>query len=119
MRKLAIALFALASAGTAMAQSPGGISTNLRLWLKADADVVGSVPVSSWTDQSPNAFVAAPTGSQPDILFDYLNYYPVIDFNAASSESLTIPSGIFGPSTYNSAWVYIVSRTDRVVDQSL
>lgn len=119
MRKLATAVVVCILSLPAMGQSPGGISSNLRLWLKADAGVNGTVPVISWTDQSPNGFVASATGNQPHILFEYINYYPAIDFNFANAEYLTIPSGIFGGAAYNNVWVYVVSSSDRIAEQSL
>lgn len=59
--------------------APGGISTNLDLWLKADAGVTeSSGDVSAWDDQSTNTNHATQgTGSlQPGYVASVLNYNP-------------------------------------------
>ena len=96
----------------ALAQSPGNVSTNLQLWLKADAGVTGTAPVTAWADQSGNGFDAtAATG--PDLVTNQLNFNPTLDFTSGSSEYLEITSGILGAAAYTDAWVYAVSKTDN------
>ena len=43
--------------------NPGGVSDNLQLWLKADAGIgeIDGQTLSTWTDQSPNAYPASNT----------------------------------------------------------
>ena len=93
-------------------KGPGNVSTNLRLWLRADQGVAGTSPVTGWTDQSTignNAVVAA---NGPDLLTDQINGNPALDFNSSNAEHLQVTNGILGTNTYNDAWVYYVSRAD-------
>ena len=47
-------LVVVASSKSAQGQAPGGVNTNLTLWLKADAGTTGSPTVTAWDDQSGN-----------------------------------------------------------------
>lgn len=72
------------------AQNPGNISTDLRLWLKADAGtntVIDGANVSSWTDQSPESNDAAQGtgGNQPTFKEVGINNNPSITFNGSTS----------------------------------
>lgn len=73
--------------------TPGGISANLRVWLKADA---GFSP-ASWTDFSGNANHYTQTNAtrQPFTAAKMYNFNPVIDFGttAANSRFMVVPSG--------------------------
>ncbi len=101
------------------AQSPGGVNSNIRLWLKANAGVTGATPVSGWADQSGNGFSATAPGAAPNLLTNQLNFNPVLDFTSASSQYLQINNGIMGASAYTNAWVYAVSKADIIQDQTL
>ncbi len=62
------------------AQSPGGVSTNLSLWVKADAGltVTGST-VNKWTDQTGiNTFTRS--GSGITTVANTVNFHPVVRF---------------------------------------
>lgn len=65
------------------AQSPGGVNTNLSLWLKADAGIttVGG-NVSAWADQSGNGNNATQgtAANRPAYVTNDLNGNPVLDF---------------------------------------
>ncbi|MGI9301499.1 MAG: DUF11 domain-containing protein, partial [Gammaproteobacteria bacterium] len=65
---------------------PGGVSTGLHLWLKADAGTDASVDgadVASWLDHSGganNASAAGSTGTAPTLETAELNFNPVVRF---------------------------------------
>ncbi|MDM8565041.1 hypothetical protein QUF74_05255 [Candidatus Halobeggiatoa sp. HSG11] len=59
--------------------NPGGVSSNLQLWLKADVDATGG----TWDDQSLNNLQASQgTGaSQPSVVVDAMNFNPALNFD--------------------------------------
>ena len=68
--------------------SPGGVGSNLQLWLKADAGTSSSTDgsaVSSWSDQSPNGYTATDTDvnapTYQNEASDLLNFNPVLRFD--------------------------------------
>ena len=90
------------------AQTPEGISTDFQLWLKADAGVIGSTPVTSWQDQSTSANNATAANS-PHLNISALNFNPWIEFEETQTDyfSLTDLTLLFTGSvleviTYNS-----------------
>lgn len=103
-------LFTLAINSTTIISGPGSVSTNLRLWLKADAGVTGTTPVSAWADQSTLSNDASVPTSGPDLLTAQLNYNPALNFTRSNSEYLQITNGILGTSSFTEAWVYYVSK---------
>ncbi len=76
--------------GTANAQTPGGVSTNLTLWLRANAGVTGATNASAWADQSTggNNVTQATGGSQPVInagsTANGINFNPVLTFDGTA-----------------------------------
>ena len=103
--------FTIAVSSAAL-KGPANITNNLKLWLKADAGVAGTTPITSWTDQAGNGFIATAPGNAPDLLTNQINFNPVIDFTSASAEHLQIAGGIMGTSTYNDLWTYAVLQGD-------
>ncbi|MBL4708052.1 MAG: hypothetical protein JKY48_06395, partial [Flavobacteriales bacterium] len=101
------------------AQTPGNVSSNLQLWLKADAGITGATPITAWNDQSSNGNNVSVPANGPDLLTNQLNFNPTLDFTSSNSEYLQITSGIFGASTYNDLWVYVVSQSDLDQNNSL
>jgi hypothetical protein len=67
------------------AQSPGGVSTSLEWWLKADAGVTGD-PVSDWTNQASAGGSATRTLSaqRPDFQSSVINGNPALDFDSVN-----------------------------------
>ncbi len=96
-----------------LAQSPGNVSADLKLWLKADAGVSGSSPITAWNDQSGNGYVATVPSSGPDLVSSYVNFNPSIQFDG-TADYLSIVNGLFGTSTYSDAFIFIVNRTNTV-----
>ena len=86
--------FGLLASVSAIAQSPGGVGSNLALWLKAGNGVTGTTNVSVWADQSGsgnNAFQATPA-NQPSLVTNDLNFNPSINFSGSTTiMSLTSP----------------------------
>lgn len=95
------------------AQSPGGLSSNLQLWLKANSGTnttTDGADVSSWTDASPNAHGLVTLTAAPDYVSNSVNFNPAIDFDFTSSESLKLTGGLVGNgNTWDHAYVYVVT----------
>ncbi|MEM9024231.1 MAG: hypothetical protein AAGB22_10840, partial [Bacteroidota bacterium] len=99
------------------AQGPGGVSGNLLTWWKADAGITGSSPVTAWNDQSGNALhLSATTG--PTLVDGDINFHPALSFNG-SSQFMQVNNGVFGTSTYNDLFVYIVNKTNTIQSSSI
>ncbi|OJJ21013.1 hypothetical protein BKI52_10590 [marine bacterium AO1-C] len=93
--------------------SPGGVSTGLRLWLKANAGVTGTTTVTQWNNQASTSFNATAT-TGPELLSSGLNFNPVLSFDQANSEVMNITGGIFGGSTFNDVHVFLLGRTKSI-----
>ena len=99
MNKYILTSFLFVSLLVFSQSSPGGVSSDLTLWLKADAGTDSTVdndPILSWEDQGPGGFDATGTGNAT-YLNDVFNYNPVIEFNGGAkpfeSASITRPNG--------------------------
>ncbi len=66
-----------------LAQSPGGVSTNLSLWVKADAALpTAGGTLTSWPDQTrTNTFTKS--GSGMTTAANMINFHPVVEFNGS------------------------------------
>ena len=81
------------------AQNPGNIgSTDLQLWMKANAGTnttTDGADITSWSDNSPNSFTAV-TGAtnSPRYNKDVINFNPAISFNSSRGQKryLKIPT---------------------------
>lgn len=91
--------------GRSGAQAPGGVSSGLQVWLKADAGTSTTTNndfLSSWSDQSGNGFNATQSvsGNRPQFVADAINGYPAvktsssrffnIDFSSINDQNFTI-----------------------------
>lgn len=122
-----ILLFSL----TVSAQSPGGVSSNLHLWLKADAECysdAGSTlstdgdEVQEWDDQESGTVLDAATtdGNGPAWDEDGINFNPTVDFTGgASGEELLITNGILESGTKTALNCWAVCATDLSQTQAL
>ncbi|WP_046743271.1 GEVED domain-containing protein [Kordia zhangzhouensis] len=74
--------FNISGNGVLPTVSPGAISSNLQLWMKADAGTsLTGTDVDSWTDQSSNGFTAVSQGTtDAQYVANGLNFNPVIQF---------------------------------------
>lgn len=68
-------------------QSPGGVSTNLRTWVKGDVGVTGTTNVSVWADQSGlgNNFSQGTVANQPSLVTNDINGYSTINFSGSTT----------------------------------
>ena len=71
--------------------APGGVLTNLRLWLRADAGVAtGAGGVSQWDNQVANPTLPnvqqGTTTQRPDLIASALNFNPVISFDGVNDD---------------------------------
>ncbi|MCB0738779.1 MAG: T9SS type A sorting domain-containing protein [Bacteroidetes bacterium] len=71
---------------TPSSSSPGGVSTSLELWLKADTSVTGTTNVSAWGDVSGNGHSATQSNSskQPELTTAAINFNDAVTFNGTS-----------------------------------
>ena len=98
------------------ASAPGGVATNLSLWLKADAGVIGVAPVTQWTDQSSSAIVAT-ASSNPQLSTNALNFNPVVQFENANAEYFELGNslGITGTSEFTVFSVQTYATASRTI----
>jgi hypothetical protein len=112
--------------------APGGVTSNLGVWLKADAGATTGATFS-WADQTSNARNAsqATAGNQPTVATASMNYNPAVTFDGADdflnvANSAGLPSGAaqvhgFGVARnldiagqYNTVFCYGISSTHSV-----
>ncbi len=86
--------FNIAGDGVVPVPSPGNISTNLQLWMKANVGTsLTGTDVDSWTDQSPNGFTAVSEGvADAQLVTDGLNFNPTLRFSGTQYLNLGNPS---------------------------
>jgi hypothetical protein len=94
MKNFYVSLLTFLLAGVLRAQSPGGVSTNLSLWLKADntstlSPTTGSL--NSWTYSNNSNQFTATVGTQPTVVANAFNFLPAINFSG--SQLMVGPSG--------------------------
>jgi len=92
MKKFYVALVCFFVAGALEAQpSPGGVgSANVAMWLKPDGLAAGPLATWIYANNGANQFTS-PSGSQPTVTANGLNFWPTINFNG--SQYMTGPSG--------------------------
>ncbi|KAB8155768.1 choice-of-anchor D domain-containing protein [Kordia sp. TARA_039_SRF] len=88
--------FNIGGNGVVPIPSPGNISTNLQLWLKANAGTsLTGTDVDSWTDQSPNGFTATSEGAtDAQLVSDGLNFNPTLRFTGGQFLNLGNPAAL-------------------------
>ncbi len=106
---------------------PGGVSSHLQVWLKADAEAysdagstlnTNATEVQEWHDQSGGTYdFTDNAGVGPDWDEDALNFNPGVDFVSASSENLELSGGLMGTSATYDRFFYCVSRHDVDANQ--
>lgn len=82
--------FNISGIGVLPVISPGSVSNNIQLWLKANEGISRTgTNVDTWADQTSNTFTATSVGTlKPQFITDGLNFNPVLRF--AGSEYLTL-----------------------------
>ncbi|MCF6213099.1 MAG: T9SS type A sorting domain-containing protein [Flavobacteriaceae bacterium] len=92
--------------------TPGGVTGNFLLWLRADKDVTGTTTVTAWNDQS--GFNNNATSiSAPSLLANGINFNPSINFNG-TSQFMQIPAGIFKKTNVNDVWTFTVHKVNSL-----
>lgn len=93
------------------AQSPGGVSTDLQWWLKADAGVTGN-PVTSWANQASGGGNATQgiSSRSPSFQSDVINKNPILDFDGLN-DFMTFDINSIKSSDYS---VYVVGRRRKL-----
>ncbi len=82
--------------GQVRGQAPGGVTSNLKLWLKADAGVTQSSGVSQWNDQSGNSLNATSgAGTRPAFVSNGLNFNPTLQFDGSTHRMVTPTTSLF------------------------
>lgn len=107
-----------------VADGPGGVDTDLELWLRADSDVFensgGSIDAENgddvyvWGDQSVNsnnASAAGSTGNRPEYHTANMNFNPSIEFDDASSGNRYLETAS-NPATDDMSW-FVVYRSNQ------
>ncbi|EDN69835.1 VCBS [Beggiatoa sp. PS] len=92
---LLVAMLLAATPSLVQAAAPGGISSNLQLWLKADAGTSTTTDgstLTNWTDQSTNAYTASNTAGDGQTsptfrnnTLSNINFNPVIEFDGVAN----------------------------------
>jgi hypothetical protein len=98
MKKIYLLTTGLCFSIAVMAQSPGGVSTGLSLWLRADASgtLSSTDSLNSWTyfNNGSNVFTSVPT-NRPIVQTNTFNYLPSGYFNGA--QEMDGPTGASAP----------------------
>ncbi|MCE7996544.1 MAG: T9SS type A sorting domain-containing protein [Roseivirga sp.] len=90
--------------------SPGGVETNLDLWLRADdgtSTTVDGADVATWTDKSTGGNDATAAGNQPNYAATSINYNPAVNFDQGNTEEIT------GTAGFHSVAYYMVVNPDN------
>ena len=104
-------VFTLGTSRT-LSATPGGVATSLAVWLKGDAGVSGSAPISGWADQSGNGNNATVSGAPSLGTGSSFNGNSFIDFDGSSDE-LTVPYDL-NPVTNDPKQLFVVYELDNV-----
>ncbi|MFK7848676.1 MAG: T9SS type A sorting domain-containing protein [Rhodothermales bacterium] len=94
--------------------TPGGVSADIELWLKADAGVTEAAgDVTTWADQSGSGRDAVDNGAAnlPSMSGTDVNYNPIIEFDGSNSEGLKT-SSVFGTATHSNVNLFLVAKTN-------
>ncbi len=92
------------------AQAPGGVTSNLALWLKANEGVEGVTDVTTWNDQSLNDYHATTVVSDPQNSANEINFNPSILFDG--DDNLEIPVANVIPTGNNDFAAYVVASNN-------
>lgn len=90
---------------------PGGVSSDLKLWLKASDVLAEDGKVHTWPDFSGNGvdFSQAFATNQPELISDAINNNPVVNF---TGDLMTTPLGVTGTNTITDINIYVVDRVN-------
>ncbi|MGC6430551.1 MAG: choice-of-anchor D domain-containing protein [Jejuia sp.] len=99
--------------------APGGVTNNLKLWLKADSEVgtlTDGTDITTWNDQAQDNNAISVSSNSP-VFYDNaagnINFNPYIDFVKADQDVMK------GKGGYYSKDYFIVLKTDGIIDQQV
>lgn len=117
---------------TPLTEGPGGVTSDLKLWLKANDGLTYTTgqPVSTWTDQARGSNATAPAAGLEPTYYDTatknVNFNPVVDFDNdydTASEDYTYSdtnrTTLVGPSGFYTQDLFAVIIPDVNVTSSL
>jgi hypothetical protein len=116
--------YLLVTGNSSFAQNPGGVSSGLKLWLKADAGIAASdgTQIGSWSDQSATGYnlTQATAGLQPTFYqttaANLVNYNPSVVFSSVTTTSMTnTTANLFGGGSTGSSFHFIAVGRDNSV----
>ncbi|WP_307438338.1 MULTISPECIES: S-layer homology domain-containing protein [unclassified Paenibacillus] len=101
------------TAKAAAAAAPGGVTTNLHLWLRADTGVTtANGTVSAWNDQSGNNRDFSQTDATKQPVYNdgsnRINFNEAVTFDG-TNDYLLNANGVLGSSAYNNFNVFLMS----------
>src|SRR5450432_1683590 len=111
---------------TSYGQSPGGISSGLKLWIKADAGIIAAdgTKINSWLDQSAASYnlTQATAASQPvyytTTAVNLVNFNPSVLFASPNTMTNTT-SNLFGGGTTGSSYHFFAVGRDNSLQNNL
>ncbi|MCO6359400.1 T9SS type A sorting domain-containing protein [Roseivirga pacifica] len=95
--------------------APGGVSTNLSLWLNAGIGTSTKQDgndVSTWLDRSGGGNGPEQSGNRPNYVSNSINHNPSVNFNASNSETLR------GDGGFNTTGYYFVTKPKENISAS-
>jgi len=99
--------------------APGGVTNNLKLWLKADSEigtVTDGTDISTWNDQAQDNDAISVSTNSP-IFYDNasgnINFNPYVDFVKADQDVMKGKGGFYSKD------YFIVLKTDGIIDRQL
>ncbi|MEL0457598.1 choice-of-anchor D domain-containing protein [Flavobacteriaceae bacterium SZ-1-7] len=96
--------------------APGGITNNLKLWLKADSEVgvtADGADIATWTDQAQDNDAVSVTSNSPVFYNNFagnINFNPYVDFTKADRDVMKGKGGFFARE------YFVVVKTDGIID---
>ncbi|GGD28092.1 choice-of-anchor D domain-containing protein [Hyunsoonleella pacifica] len=99
--------------------APGGVTNNLKLWLKADSEigvVADGSDIATWTDQAQDNDAVSVTATSPvfyNSATNNINFNPYVDFVKTNQDVMKGKGGYFARE------YFIVIQTDGVIDDEL
>ncbi|NJN22439.1 MAG: hypothetical protein HC812_16235, partial [Leptolyngbya sp. RL_3_1] len=90
--------------------APGGVETNLQLWLRADSGVATTGnTLTAWSDLSGNGRNSVSVTGDPALVSNGFNFNPAIDFDG--NDKVTIPFDV-NPAQVNPQQYFVVFEQD-------
>ena len=96
---------------------PGGVTTNLSLWLKADlgpSNTTNGGDVSTWEDRAGSNDATAPAaGDEPNYVTNSINYNPALNFEGTNADAGVNDEELEGSAGFYSDSYYLVFEPEN------